>query len=97
MSNGYVCKTCGTFAPIGVGYAVEVTDAERRQCTERIACECGVSRTATPWAVLDIAVTRILGLYATADAAHAAQAEFGPGCFAYSLSEKEANALIESD
>lgn len=45
------------------------------------------------YAVLDCHVTRILGLYATAEEAGTAAAEFGRCSFAYELSDTERAAL----
>lgn len=45
------------------------------------------------YAVLDCHVTRILGLYATAEEASTAAAEFGRCSFAYELSDTERAAL----
>ena len=44
MATTYICKSCAGLAPVGIGYAAEGTDAEAQQCAERIACECGQSR-----------------------------------------------------
>ena len=73
---------------------IEGTDAEAQQCAERIACECGQSRTANAWAVLNCPCTRILGLYSTEEAATTAAELFGSCSFAYRLDDAERDRLI---
>lgn len=93
--NGYICKSCGGPAPIGVGYAItRPTEADERASTDRIACDCGQSVTAAPWAVLNVAVTRVLGLYSTEARATEAAHDFGACSFPYRLSATEAAAML---
>lgn len=94
MATINICKTCAELAPVGIGYAAEGKEAEAKQCAERIACECGQSRTANAWAVLNCPCTRILGLYSTEEAAKAAAEWFGSASFAYRLSDAERDRLI---
>ncbi|MBO1903203.1 hypothetical protein J4H92_14760 [Leucobacter weissii] len=94
MATINICKTCSGLAPVGIGYAAEGTDAEAKQCAERIACDCGQSRTANAWAVLNCPCTQILGLYSTEEAATAAAEWFGSCSFAYRLSDAERDRLI---
>lgn len=93
--TGYICKSCGGPSPIGVGYALtNWTPADERASTDRIACDCGQSVTAAPWAVLNVAVTQVLGLYSTEARAAEAAHEFGGCSFPYRLSAVEAAAML---
>ena len=96
MATTYICKSCDGLAPVGIGYAAEGTDAEAQQCAERIACECGQSRTANAWAVFNCFCTHILGLYSTEKAAKAAAEWFGSCSFAYRLDDAERDRLIDT-
>lgn len=49
------------------------------------------------WAVLNCAVTQVLGLYATEGEARSAAEEWGRCSFAYELSECEALAVAECE
>ena len=49
------------------------------------------------WAVLDCAVTQVLGLYVTEAEARSAAEEWGRCSFAHHLSEAEALALADSE
>lgn len=95
--TGYICKSCGSPSPTGVGDPLtSSTPADERASTDRIACDCGQSVATAPWAVLNCPATRVLGLYSTeARAAEAAQ-NFGSCSFHYPLSAAEAAAMLST-
>ncbi|MGO2520106.1 MAG: hypothetical protein ACTH8F_08290 [Microbacterium sp.] len=95
--TGYTCKSCGGPSPIGVGYAItNPTQEDQHASEDRIACDCGHSITAAGWAVFNVAVTQILGLYSTEDRATEAAREFGSCSFAYRLSADEAARISQT-
>jgi|SRR5690625_894620 len=43
-AHGYVCKSCGTASPVGIGYAAPGVEAARASY-DCFKCRCGYSRT----------------------------------------------------